>query len=289
MKQKIKTRYGNTKVYSSNGGGSPESTPVFVVPGFSESNTHTKQLVDALSARGHRSETFSPPRKSDRATRKANDAIQRQGDVVLSVLEATHSPDEPVHAVTHSLGSAAVLRAAQQAPERFASITMMEPLGMTERQSFGRLAFSAIKKTFSNQRNAMRGQSPDSLPAEGYAARIDSEPRARYAGRVFAAQAVAGGVIGKRAALAYKEARDSGSYDMASDVAKVTESGIPVHVVTAYGDEMFNRANVEAAHVDIGDRATSHSTVADREAAHDTFWMQPERTAEIADQIIRNE
>lgn len=289
MKRTLRTNFGKSKLYSAH----PEAyaarktAPVFVVPGFSETIAHSKELVEALADHGFTAETFSPPRKSDKESRRINDAIQRQGNVVLSVLEAAHPNAERVHAMGHSLGAAAVLRAAIADPERFESITLMQPLGMTGNKTLAEMAFVATKKTIKNQIEAFGGQDPTDLPEEGYAARIDSETGLHYAKRVAIAQSAAGRVLGRRPLLTYKEAAQSGEYEIYDDIAKVNELGIPVHVVTAYGDDMFDYAEVEATHSIIGDHAASHSTIADKSARHDAFWLQPERTAEIMSQIVR--
>lgn len=288
MKRAIKTNFGKSKIYSAHteGRAAAKAESVFVVPGFSETIAHSRELVDALGRRGFDAETFSPPRRSDKETRHVNDAIQRQGDVVLDVLEAAHPRPERVNAVGHSLGAAAILRAAITAPERFASITLVQPLGMTGNKTMRELSAAATGKTIKNQIEAFKGQDPTDLPETGYAARIDSETPLRYAGRVAAAHAAGFGVLAKRPMLTYKEAKQSGKYEIVEDVARVSELGIPVHMVMAYSDDLFDYSEVEATHEKIGEHAASHSTVADREARHDTAWLQPERTAEIISQII---
>lgn len=283
MKQRTPTPYGKAKVYSAESH-SPEAERVLVVPGYSETLTHSRKLVDALAANGFDASTFSQPR---RAGKESSDPIQRQGNVVLSLVETTVPQGEKVHAVAHSLGSAAVLRAAQEAPERFASLTLMQPVGMVGEQSFPELLGRVGKKVSKNQAGALRSQDPQRQPKTGYAASADTESAIRYSTRVARSQVAGSGVLAKQPVLAIQEATAVGSYDIADDIAKVKELGIPVNIVKAHSDEMFDTDKVDMGYAGIADSVDSYSSVADRTARHDTFWLQPERTAAIIGQLIQ--
>lgn len=286
MKSKASTPYGKTKIYSSKSS-STGAERVLVIPGFSESVTHSKKLVDALARHGFYAATFSQPRHASKEAHRVSDPIGRLGDVVNSLVETTVPEGKKVHALAHSLGTAAVLRAAQQAPERFASITLMQPVGMVGRQSLAELTGRVSRKVAKNQLEALHSQNPNKQPENGYAASVDNESAIAYSGRVAKAQLMGGKVLASQPPLAHKEASAAGNYEIADDIAKVTELGIPVHLVTAHADELYDNDKVHAGY-EAGIAATSYSSIADPQARHDAFWLQPERTATIVDQIVHD-
>lgn len=286
MKQRTSTPYGKAKIYTAESD-QPTAEHVLVVPGYSETIVHSKKLVDALASQGFDASTFSQPRHAGKETHKVKDPIQRQGNVVLSLLETSVPKGEKVHAVAHSLGSAAVLRAAQEAPERFASLTLMQPVGMVGEQGFPELLGRVGKKVTKNQVGALRSQDPQNQSSTGYAASADTEPAVRYSTRVARSQLAGSGVLTRQPVLAIQEATAVGSYDIADDLAKIKELGIPVNIVKAHSDEMFDTDKVDGGYAEIVDSVDSYSSVADRSARHDTFWLQPERTAAIIGQLIQ--
>lgn len=283
---KTRTPYGKSKVITAHSK-TPSAGNIFVVPGFSETTAHNSELVDALANEGFDATTFSQPRRTGRKADRIADPIGRQGRVILRVLEASVTPGEKVHAVAHSMGAAATLKAALEAPELFDSLTLMQPLGLAGEQGFSELLGRVNKKTVKNQRVALHSQDPRKLADHGYAANLDTESALNFSGRVTNAHIAAGKVLLSQPALSLREARAAGTYSMTDDIAKVTALGIPVHLVVAHGDEMFDHDKVDAGY-DAGVAASSYMSVADREAGHDTFWMQPARTAAIVGQIIRH-
>ena len=286
MKERTSTPYGKAKIYTAESD-QPTAGRVLVVPGYSETTAHSKKLVDALASQGFDASTFSQPRRAGKEAHKVKDPIQRQGNIVLSLVETTVPQGEKVHAVAHSLGSAAVLRAAQEAPERFASLTLMQPVGMVGEQSFPELLGRVGKKVTKNQVGALRSQDPLRQPHTGYAASADTESAVRYSTRVARSQLAGSGVLTRQPVLAMQEATAVGSYDIADDIAKVKELGIPVNIVKAHSDEMFDTDKVDTGYAGIADSVDSYSSVADITARHDNFWLQPERTAAIIGQLIQ--
>lgn len=284
MKRSTSTPYGKTKVYSADSE-FLGAERVLVVPGYSETIAHNRKLVDALAKVGFNALTFSQPRRVGKDSHRVSDPIQRQGNVVLNLVEASVPTGEKIHVVAHSLGSAAILRAAQEDPERFASITLMQPLGMVGQQSFVEMAGRVSRKVAGNQISALRRQDPNRQPKVGYAANVDDESARSYTKRVFKAQLAGSQVLTTQPTLALREAIAAGKYNITDDIARVTELSIPVHIVVAHGDEMFDNDKVHAGY-EAGIAASSYSSVADRGARHDTFWMQPTRTAAIVSQLI---
>lgn len=284
MKTSIRTEFGKTKILESTAEG--QSEKVLLVPGFGEGITQTKKLIGSLAARGLGAISFSQPR---RRGYKDLDPISRQSVVVSDVLTASTERDEKVYGVAHSLGSGALLRAAQAHPDQFKEIIIMEPAGASGEQSFGELLGRTTKKVVKNQVGAARGQNSEVYVADGhYVASADDEPRLRFSNRVNTAQLASGATLAKNPALTASEAVAAGAYDMTEDVIKVIELGIPVHIVKAHADEMFDTDKVDERLEPLLSYGVSISSVADPSARHDTLWMQPERTANIIDQTIRS-
>jgi anti-sigma28 factor (negative regulator of flagellin synthesis) len=163
----------------------------------------------------------------------------------------------------------------------------MQPVGMVGEQSFPELLGRVGKKVTKNQTGALRSQDPQRQSKTGYAASNDTESAIRYSARVARSQVAGSGVIARQLVLAVQEATAVGSYDIADDIARVKGLGIPVNIVKAHSDEMFDTQKVDTGYAGIADSVESYSSVADRTARHDTFWLQPERTAAIIGQLIQ--
>jgi pimeloyl-ACP methyl ester carboxylesterase len=345
MRSSITTRHGLVGVHQVLSP-SPDAEPVLVVPGFLEGPAHNEGLLHALASldnNGFNATTFDQPRRhiAD-GTPLSSGPIRRQGEIVLAVINAMNPDDEAnteggVHVVAHSLGAAAVLSAAQEAPENsIKSIILMQPVGMAGEQSFFELAWRSTKKVVNNQLSALRSQDPNRMakkhyeesaaqylarvakermakrtgvpqgqnltkPAEThYAAIVDTESATHFSYRTAKAHLAAFMVGMTNLHLVLKEALAAGKYDLASEVEKVTAMGIPVHVVTARSDEMFDyeeahdRYKAKVAETIHGKTAddeakvaeTSYSSVAHPEARHDNLWQQPKRAAVIVEQIL---
>jgi alpha-beta hydrolase superfamily lysophospholipase len=281
MKHHQETSYGNVMLYRPEVSSSHE--PILIVPGYSESLTHNKKLVNTLVRLGYDAMTYTQPRK--RGKTGLTDPIARQGDIVLNVLDGIGGENK-MHVVAHSLGCAAVLYAAMQQPERFASLTLMQPLGMVGEQTFGEMFRRVNRKVVRNQLGALKGRHLTHTSDLDGAAPLDKETKLRYVARVAIAQLAAAGILAKHPRLAVQEAKASGKYNITEHINEVAELGIPVHVVTADSDEMFDKQKVAAGYELISAHVTSYNQLSDVAAAHDTFWMHPERSASIIDQTI---
>lgn len=270
---KVRTTYGIANIYLRS---SPRAIGrVLVMPGFGESIYHVKPVVDALANEGYEALTFSPPRRDVKRAGKRIDPMVRQAEIVLEILEAMALPatlaGKKVHAVAHSLGAGAALKVAQLQPEYFASLVLMQPVGLlSENQSVYELAKRATKKIASNQKVARLS---------------DNDSTARVAKTRFVSWAV----IARQPLLALREAAAAGNYSMAEDAQKVADLGIPTHVVAAKGDEMFDHAKVERSRSTIEGIVQSYALLDGPTANHDTFWIHPQNTAAIVARLIRNE
>lgn len=282
MEFRVPTPFGTARIYGTRGVGDTDS--VLVVPGYSETITHSKSVVDALAREGFDAFTFSQPRKAGKGW--PEDPIGRQADLVVRVVEAVVPEAGRVHAVAHSLGAAAVLKAALRIPERVAGIVLMQPIGLSGAQRFREQAARVGRKAAKNQVGALRRQDPERSPRDGYAAVVDTESAPAFFARVARAQLVGFGVLLRHVRLALREAKAAGAYDLAEDARKVRELGLPVHIVKSQGDELFDAAKVDAGYEHLVDVVTSYSTVADPHARHDAYWLQPARSAQIVRQLV---
>ena len=284
MKSRHHSPYGTIGLYRPESTSSSES--VLIVPGYSESLTHNKKLVDTLAKTGYDAFTFTQPRR--RGKTGLTDPIVRQGDIVLKALDIATGEGDKIHAVAHSMGCAAVLYAALQAPERFASIMLMQPLGMVGEQSFGELLGRVNKKVARNTVGPLRGRHLTFDQQEDSLVSLDAETRLRYSARVARAQLAGGGILAKHPRLAIQEAKAAGKYDISEDIQRISGVGVPVHLVVSRADEMFDQDKVEASYANIADHVASYRPLVDASASHDTFWLHPERSAYVIDQTIQH-
>lgn len=296
---KIKTNYGKIKIFSgqppaeSKGLGPEQDSiePVVLIPGFSESITHVRELAKELGELGLVTTTFNLPRWRGRQTRqtgKKPDALTLQTDSILEVIQQ-QSKGERVHAVAHSLGAVGTLRAALRSPDLFASIILMQPAGLTGKTTLTNLAKRASKKTVHNQVNAAKGQKPHITDQDShYTAAIDEESALRMSTRTTKAHLAAGAVLTKNVRLATEEALVVRDVTITDLIKQVTELGIPVNIVTSYGDELFDDSKIfdETNINTLLETGASISTIADPEAGHDTIWAQPKRTAQIIGSLV---
>lgn len=278
MKHRAPHPYGNARIYS--GRPNPEGDKVLVVNGFSESITHAKPFVRALSKLGYNALTFSSPRHSGE---KDDDPIDIQSDIIQQMLEALPE-GEQIDAVAHSLGAAATLRAAQAMPERFRSITLLQPVGAVDGQGFLDLAKGASTKVLKNQMGALRGEDEFQSAKPESSIGLTRTRLKRFA-RVATAQIAGGFNLSENPRLAAREIAAVLDYDLATDVNNV-DSSIPIHVIKSNSDELFDTVKMDEKYPEFADRVT-YSSNADQHARHDSSWLQSLRTARIVDSFIR--
>lgn len=278
---KTKTPSRKTKTYHSSGNGS--SKKIIIVPGFSEGLAENKDLTDKVAKEtGADTYTFEQPRR--RSEGDPIDPIERLGVIVASNALEVIGGEGKIVAVAHSLGCAAVLRAVQLNPDIFDSVILMQPpgLGPSAKTSLPSLARRVAKKSFKNYRRSVKGQNPHNPKGRKYRSNFDDEAAEKYKGRVLKSQISGIRVIAKNPILALREALAVGEYRIDADIQKATdELGVPVHVVISNEDEILSDKVGNIPY------ASSVSYVADKKAGHDTFWMQPKRTAMIVDGLLR--
>lgn len=280
MKEKIQTSYGKANFYRNEAANAQER--IMLIPGYSEGVVHNRKLVDALANEGYDAFAYSQPSGFG-----SEDPLERRSHVAYDVLETAVPEGEKIHLVAHSLGAADALRLAIEAPERVASITLMQPAGMVGEQSFLELSKRVmLKKVPRNQIRAAKGQGLDTQPKNGSAALVDKESRIKYSLRVGQAQAAGSNALTQNPALALEEANAAGGYDIQEVIQELSSLGIPVNIVKSHSDELFDTDKVDQAYETISEAVSSYSSVWDYDAGHDTSWMQPERTAKIVDALV---
>jgi len=272
------TPYGRVKIYRPNKHINQKN--LFVIPGFAESITHNKKLVDTLSAAGWDAYTFSQPRKFQ--SNPYFDPLERQADVLLFLLKLTAVTGTKVHAVAHSLGSGTVLKAARKAPEIFESITIMQPSGMTYSKNRFDTHWRILRKVFSNQFRLTTGANYVIGVRNGFI----KESRQRLFIRIFASQITSLYTLIKNPQLAYRETLAASQYDITTDLEDVFKLDIPVHFVISQNDELFDESKVAKNLECILPYVTSHKRLSGRDAVHDSFWIYPERTKSLIKNII---
>lgn len=277
MRQKIQTPYGKITIYSKVG--HEVRASVVVVPGFSESITHSEAVVNALAARGYAAFTFRQPRKA-----ADSDPIGRLANILHETINSDAIKAEKVHAVAHSLGSASLLKVTQKNPAKIASLTLMQPPGMNQRQAFTRLALRTGQKTLRNAERTLRNRHLYKFTRQKDAA--SDRPSPITTRRFVRAQLSSAFIIAKNPLLAIREARAAAHYDIAPDIAKVKQLGIPVHIIEAHDDELFGTERGDEELIRIADLDGAYFSISDRRASHDAFWMQPAQTAQIIDVLV---
>lgn len=283
MLQKIRTRFGKVNVYAA---GNPEGERVLVVPGYSETISHNRKLVDELGGLGLFAATLSQPRRSrERRMGQKLDPLDRQAELLITMLDRL-GDGVKITAVGHSMGAVAVLKAAQARPHRFERIILEQPAGFGHQQKMPEQVKRVSHKVGRNQLRALFGQGRKQ-PDVGYTASPDKEAPLPYGLRVARAQNAAGMLLARNGVLALQEARAVGRYDAIPDLENVAKLGIPMHVVGAHSDELFGNADLNNAIMpEGGEFRAPLSYPADRRAGHDTVWMQPKLHAQTIGNII---
>lgn len=235
--------------------------PVLVIPGFGEGNRHVEPIAAALCNRGYDSRIVL--HEDDVPVQ---DPVDARAVYILQYLR--EQPAGQFHVVAHSLGAAAVLRAASSEPERFASLTLMQVPGLSRPQPAYRLVAHAFTKMRHNQQ-AARNQGSEA---------VLSVARATVAGVLLTAG---------RLTHALRDIAAASQYDATDDLQSAARHRIPIHIVTSLHDELFPALEVVEAHPRVAPFITSHTVLTGDAANHDTFWLHPEHTAKLADERIR--
>lgn len=274
MKQKVQTPYGTATVYIQQG--DETDTCVAVIPGYSESIAHTKELVEALADLRHTTLTFTQPRK-----KAAPDPLRRQADIIQGILASVVPANKKIYAVAHSLGSTSILKVVQENPERFTGVILMQPPGLFDKPTFFKLVRRVARKSRKNHTSALK----NIFPRKGGG--TDEATKTVSLRKVFRAQLSSGKLIARNPSLALKEAQAAIEHTIADDIARVEKLGIPVNVIWANSDELFS-IHEDGWHAQLLKLPGSYSSINDKNAGHDTFWMQPKRTACIIDSLIKH-
>lgn len=233
--------------------------PVLVIPGFGEGRQHTKRIVAALRRRGYDAAAFT---HRDAAVLDTDPITARS----QAILRYMHEQAGRRHVAAHSLGAAAVLRAAAAAPELFASLTLMQMPGQSNPQPPQRLAGNAFRKARHN---------------DAFGSRIDT-----------VLTTLSGAMItAMRLHRALPEVIAVSKHDATQDILAVAAHGVPVRIISSEGDELFSYTEVTAFNERIAPLVASSTisfhALSGPGATHDSFWNNPEGTAALVDEHIR--
>lgn len=252
----LQTPYGKAKLYQKGFG-----QKILIVPGYSESIIHCQAVVDALSRFGYEVTTFTQPRRGSHIA-----PLDRQRDIILSVLAYLLKKDEKVIAVAHSLGSASLLRAARLKPKLFTALILMQPSGMGQPQTLLQVAGRVGIKTIKNHSHSR--------------AQKVITPNSGFIGhrQIVKAHLASSSLVARNPLLALREAKVAIRHMIIEDSKAVSDKGVRVHIIQSQGDELFHkRSSIDYEQI-IG-LSGSLSSLADEKSYHDTFWLQPEQTA----------
>lgn len=280
MNQQVASPYGTISLHRPQ----PNETEhgLVVVPGFSETLTHHKLLVDTLAGIGYDALGYSEPRRNAKP-----DPILRQAAILSHAIEQAFKDKQRISLVAHSLGSAVALHAASLSPRRFKHIVLMQPVGMAGRLHWLDQMRRISGKIIRDHSSTLRKQH---LTYDGATARtpLDKESWHRYYLRIVRAQFASAAVLLSHPVLSIKEAAATIEYDIAEFIEYLTEHGVHVHIITSEKDELFDADKTMRSYQKIRKHVTSYQHLSDKTATHDTVWQHPVRSAQLVKNIIES-
>jgi len=177
--------------------------------------------------------------------------------------------DQPMTVLGHSLGAAAILRAARYEPRRFSRLILMQPVGLVGPHTVTELARRAAAKTLANLARAAGGRLEMSLCS------------------VAAATGASAGTLARSPVVAFGEARAAARYRIDVDLAAVAGLGVPVHLITSEDDDMFDLRSLVTGVDRVRPLVASHQRLPQIYPGHDGFWLYPTITAAQVGRIVR--
>jgi len=262
----VNTYYGPSKVYLKHPPDYRTGALIMLVPGQSEGVTHGKALVDRLAELDFTVFTFNPPTRRLTEGYSPPDPITRQAKVLHAVGDRFIMAKTETHGVGHALGGAALLKAVQLPPEnRFSSLVLFDPVGINESQTLGEVTKRAANKLVGH---------------------YSQSTGVGHSGRIALAHLASGSTIARRPRLAAMEAAASGQYDILEDLAIAKDMNVPVHVVVSEHAELFDPDRIAWAQEKITPLVESLTVLDSPEHGHDSFWVNPEFTAQLISLLI---
>ena len=274
MQTQLKTPYGKAKLYSASPEGQGSRGNIVVIPGFAETLTQNKRLVNSLAKQGYNASTYSQPRgrgsKEDRKRSPMVRAALIAGYIINKV-------DEPVDVVGHSMSAKVALIVAEAMPDKIGKVILLQPNGINSPQSLGQISKKSTMKNVDNLRNA------------GKIAASIGESKWSVIKLLVVGQAKATKLLAVNFNLAKAESIEAANDSLLSNAKKVRDLGKEVVVIGAQGDQFFDQQEVNATyglagHMNDGqtiaiDDLFPMSVMSNPEATHDASWMRPDETA----------
>jgi alpha-beta hydrolase superfamily lysophospholipase len=292
MRRQIETEYGLSDIYQTEV--IPGAPVAVVATGFVGTLEHSIPIAKALARQGIEAVTFSQP------TNYPNtdiNPIDRYASVVTSVFEWVCSDREErsIHATATSLGAAAVARAAASWPEqltsRVISFNFHESAGMVDGQNIENILTTSLRRGASHLASAALDNLPlvDRLPVVGRSAErriISGESPKALLGRLARTYTASALRIALHPDLSVHEAHAALSYDLGADIKQIPATK-PILLIAAGNDELFPINDFLRHYSELGRPNTHLGVIADGDAYHNSYWMYPDCTANIAASFIR--
>lgn len=276
MLSKIETSYGQASKLEVDKKGEKQGT-VFIAPGFGEVGTrHFKEVAEAISEHGFKAVTFDHPDKRG----DESDPLKRRQAIIQEILSASLEEGEKAHLVGHSLGAYDLLMVAAEHPNLVASITLLQPSGLTKEQSLLEIGNRVSKKVINNQTDIIDNIAPLSNDDES------EEDKFR---RIALAQIAGGNSLGKKPVLSFKEANAARLVNATEVIKAVSDHGITINLITSQNDELYDSNQVEQWVAENPDSFTSWSMRADEKANHDNSWIEHKTTGHVLADIIKQQ
>lgn len=273
----VTTSFGQSAIYRQNGGGER----VWIIPGYAETLNHSAAVIDWLGLYGFDALTFTQPRHQ--GAKAYRTPIERQGEVVAEIVESYSPKANRQHALAHSMGGAAVVKAALADPELFDTLILTQTLGLTSPQTLRELGIRGLKKAPQSRKT---GTKIHEARNDYYAASLFTETPGQTARRTISAQ-MAGAVLSLRnPSLALREALAARQHNIVPDIQQLVASRpeLSVHVLLAHGDELLPDKTASQQVRELLGFAAVHY-LAMPQAGHDASWTQPRLTAEFVDSL----
>lgn len=238
---------------------SPDALPVLVSGGWSVGIKSLRDAAKVLHDYGY----------SAILVEHEPSTLSGKADTILRVLDELEIPK--VNAITQSEGAITTAMAALRAPERFKTLILEAPAGLSGKDSTGRLIGRFALKT-------------------GMVATYDF---ARNPGAVYNFMSSSSQYIARSPRRSLREVKAIAGTSINETLAKVREAGVKVGVVQSRADRGFSHKKIYEQLVyengdDLGLHVDAYASIANRRAGHDHIILNAPQAIKCALQLIGN-
>ena len=237
-----------------------DPVPVFIAPGWSESDKVFKESLRVVYEAGRRVITLNHPRRVSQ-TRDVYypEAELTKAESLLAVLEEKEL--EKVDVITHSEGSIYTTIAACLRPSKFRSMVIVNPAGMMGQDNFLGLLSRNILMNLGNLE------------------RMSTEPQTRQALTVYLQEGVLYFLKNPKRALA--EARDISGADIHAWLKNLKALGMGISVIAGVNDPLFPMDRIQQA-----TKASEITGFYSVRGDHNEPHLQPDKYTTLAIQAL---